>query len=74
MMLSISMSDEEYKFISEYAAQKNMATSDFIVSSVLEQIEYEEDLKLYEKAEAEFNANPVTYSHEEVKKLLGINK
>ena len=35
MTLSISMSDEEYKFISEYAAQKNMATSDFIISSVL---------------------------------------
>ena len=74
MNVSISMSDEEYKFISEYAAQKNMSTSDFIVNSVLEQIEDEEDLKLYEKAEAEFNADPVTYSHEEVKKILGINK
>ncbi|MBQ7476987.1 MAG: antitoxin [Selenomonadaceae bacterium] len=51
-----------------------MSTSDFIISAVLEQIEDEEDLILYEKAEAEFNADPVTYSHEEVKKILGLNK
>ncbi|MBQ7630102.1 MAG: antitoxin [Selenomonadaceae bacterium] len=47
-----------------------MSISDFIVSAVMEQIEDREDLKLYEKAEAEFNADPVTYSHEEVKKIL----
>ncbi len=74
MLVSINMSDEEYKFISKYAAQKNMSTSDFIVNSVLEQIEDEEDLKLYEKATAEFKADPVTYSHEEVKKILGLTK
>ena len=72
MTFSISMSDEEYKFISEYAAQKNISMSDFIVHSVLEQIEDEEDLKLYEQAKKEFDANPVTYSHKEVKELLGL--
>ena len=49
MILPISMSDEEYKFISEYAAQKNMSTSEFIISAVLKQIEEQEDVKLYEK-------------------------
>lgn len=72
MTVSISMSDEEYKFISEYAAHKNISTSDFIVSSVLEKIEDEEDLKLYEKAKKEFDADPVTYSHKEVKDILGL--
>ena len=70
MIVEVSMSDEEFKFISEYAAQENLSISDFIVSAVMEQIEDREDLKLYEKAEAEFNADPVTYSHEEVKKIL----
>lgn len=68
MIVQVSMSDEEFKFISEYAAQENLSISDFIVSAVMEQIEDREDLKLYEKAE--FNVAPVTYSHEEVKKIL----
>ena len=68
------MSDEEYKFISEYAAQKNLSVEKFMVESTLEQIEDEENLKLYEKANLDFNADPVTYSHEEVKKILGLNK
>ena len=74
MIFPISMSDEEYKLISEYAAHKKMSTSDFIINATLEQIEDEEDLKLYEEAETEFNADPITYSHEEVKKILGLNK
>jgi len=68
------LTDDEYKFISEYAAQKNLSTAEFMIASTLEQIEDEEDLKLYEKAEAEFNADPVTYSHDEVKKILGLAK
>ena len=63
MTFSISMSDEEYKFISEYAAQKNLSVEKFMVESTLEQIEDEEDLKLYEKVKLDFNADPVTYSH-----------
>ena len=74
MILQISISDAEYKFISEYAAQENLTIEDFFIESVREQIEDKEDLKLYQKAEAEFNADPVTYSHEEVKKFLGISK
>ncbi len=37
-----------------------------------EKIEDEYDLKAYEQAMAEFNANPVTYSHDEVCRILGL--
>ena len=74
MTLSITMNDDEYKFIGKYAAQKNLSVAEFMIASTLEQIEDEEDLKLYEKAAAEFNADPVTYSHDEVKKILGIDE
>ena len=74
MILQITISDDEYKYISEYAAQENLSVEKFMIESTLEQIEDKEDLKLYQKAEAEFNAAPVTYSHEEVKKILGIHK
>ncbi len=74
MILQISMNDDEYKFISEYAAKENLSVEKFMIESTLEQIEDKEDLKLYEKAETEFKADPMTYSHEEVKKILGLNK
>jgi hypothetical protein len=34
--------------------------------------EDEKDLRAYEEAMEEFRKNPVTYTHEEVKKMLGI--
>jgi hypothetical protein len=34
--------------------------------------EDEEDLRAYEEAMEELRKNPVTYTHEEVKKMLGI--
>ena len=69
MTVSITLTDDEYKFISEYAAQKNLSTAEFMIASTLEQIEDEEDLKLYEKAEAEFNADPSLIRTTKLKKF-----
>lgn len=41
--------------------------------AILEQIEDEYDLEVYEKAMAEYRKNPVTYSLEEVEKELGLS-
>lgn len=44
-------------------------------SSEIEHIEDEEDLEIYNnKAMAEYKKDPVTYSHEEVAKMLDIDK
>lgn len=40
--------------------------------SALEKAENDADLQAYEEASAEYRENPVTYSHEEVKKMLGL--
>lgn len=49
-----------------------MSISDLIRQSVLERIENEYDLELFDKAMAEYKANPVTYSLDEVEKDLGL--
>ena len=66
MVVSITLSDDEYKFISEYAAQENLSVEKFMVESTLEQIEDKEDLKLYEKAKAIYDAAPITYKIKKV--------
>lgn len=53
MVVSITLSDDEYKFISEYAAQENLSVEKFILASTLEQIENKDDLKLCQKAESD---------------------
>lgn len=74
MIVSVNLSEDEYKFINSYAEEKNLSLSDFFISSAINQIEDEEDLRLYEKAKAEFDDEPITYSHEEVKKMFGLDK
>ena len=74
MVFSITMSDDEYNFIHSYADEKKISLSEFFITSALEKIEDEEDSRIYEKAKAMYDADPVTYSHEEVKKILGLTK
>lgn len=50
----------------------NISISDLFRQAVLERIEDEYDLKAYNKAMEEHKANPVTYSHEQVGKMLGL--
>jgi len=73
MIISVTFSEEEASFLKSYAQLHNANISDIIRNAVLERIEDELDLRAYEKAKAEYLADPVTYSHEEVSKELGID-
>lgn len=57
----------------KYAEKHNMSLSDLIRQAIMERIEDEYDLKLYNEAMEEFKKNPVTYSHEEMKKMLELD-
>ena len=72
MTISLRLSDEETTLIKDYAQLKKMTVSELIRQTVLERIEDEIDLMAYNKAMNEFEKNPVTYSHEEMKKLIGL--
>ncbi len=73
MEISLRFNEEETLLIKSYARQKNMSVSELIRQTVLEKIEDEFDLEIYEKSIAEYKANPVVYPHEKVKAMLEID-
>ncbi len=72
MTVSLRLNERESMLFKKYADINGITVSELIRQSVLERIEDEYDLKDYEKALAEYNANPVTYSLDEVEKELGL--
>ncbi len=72
MALSLRLSEEETNLIKNYAKHKNMTVSQLIRDSVIQRIEDEYDLNTYKKAMAAHKKNPVTYSHQEVAKMLDL--
>ena len=72
MTISLRLSDEDTMLIKKYAEMNNISVSDLFRQSVLERIEDEYDHKAYNKAVEEYKADPVTYSHDEVGKMLGL--
>ncbi len=77
MTISIRLSDEDFRFFRKYAEMNNMSVSELVRQAAMERIEYEYDLQAYYEAyyEAmdEFNKNSVTYTHEEVKRMLELD-
>lgn len=72
MVISVRLSEQENTLIKNYAKLYNTSVSDIIRRAILERIEDELDMRAYEKAKAEYLADPVTYSLDEVAKELGI--
>lgn len=72
MTISLRLNEQDTELIKSYAALQNVSVSEVIRRIVLEHIEDEYDLKEYEKALAEYKANPVTYSLDDVEKELGL--
>lgn len=72
MTISLRLNERDTELIKSYAALQNVSVSELIRRIVLERIEDEYDLKEYEKALAEYKANPVTYSLDEVERELGL--
>ena len=72
MTVSVRLSAEDTKLIKAYAEINKTTLSDLIRNAIMEKIEDEYDLKCYEKAIKQYKKNPVTYSHEEVAKMLDL--
>lgn len=65
-VISLRIDSEEDKLIKEYAKAKNISVSALIRNSVLEKIEDEIDLGLYNEAMKEYNKNPQSISFEDM--------
>ena len=74
MTMTLRISDEDSKLIKDFAKLHGISASEFMRRAALEKIEDELDVRAAEKAYAEYLADPITYSHEEMGRMLGITK
>ena len=72
MTISMRLNDNDSKLIKAYADMHGLTVSELMRESVLDRIEDEYDLKIFEEAMAEYKDNPVTYSREDVAKELDL--
>lgn len=72
MAISLRLSEQDNKLIRDYANLYGVSVSEFIRNTVIERIEDEIDVQLYQEAMSELAADPATYSMGEAKELLGL--
>lgn len=72
MTISLRLSDEDTLLIKKYAELNRLSVSDLIRQTVMERIETEYDLEIFDKAMAEYRSNPVTYSLDDAERELGL--
>ena len=71
-VLSIRLNEEEKRIIDTYAKFNNKTITQVVKEAILEKIENEFDLNELNKAIEEYEKNSVSYSNDEVWKMLGI--
>lgn len=72
--VTIRLDSDDKEIIAHYARAKGQSVSDIVREAILNQIEYEYDLKLYRQAIEEYRKNPVSYSLDEVARMLEIEE
>ena len=72
MTISLRLSDEDTLLIKKYAELNRISVSDLIRQTVMERIETEYDLEMFDKAMSEYKDNPVLYSLDEVEREIGL--
>lgn len=73
MTIAIRLNDRESDLFKRYAEMNGITVSELVRQSVLARIEDEFDLEAYNKALAAYKENPVTYTHDEVRKMLELD-
>lgn len=71
-VFSIRLTSEERQLADRYAKLHAMTTAEAFKKALFEKIEDEYDITLAEGAQKEYEADPTTYSHNEVKQLFGL--
>lgn len=67
--MTIRIGVEEKSLIGAYAAAFEQSVSDFMRESALERIEDELDLRAWDEAKREYDADPVSFSAAEIAKM-----
>jgi predicted DNA-binding protein len=72
MVYSIRFSPEEQMLIEQYASLHSSTITDVIRTATMEMIEDELDVEICRKALKNYEKDPKTYSHDDIKKELGL--
>ena len=72
MTISVRLEDDDAALIKKYAALHNISLSDLIRQTLIEKIEDEYDLSVYNRAMKEFQKDSTTYALDEAEKELGL--
>ena len=72
MIYSFELDDVDTRFAEAYAEETGESVGEMAKNALLEHIEDIMDLRAAKIAKAEYEADPVTYTHEEVGRMLGI--
>lgn len=73
MTFEVTFDEADVPIVENYMKQTNMTISEVARQAILEMIFQDDaDLAAYERAIAEFKKNPVTISHAELMKQLGM--
>lgn len=72
MNISVRLNKDDSELFRNYAKMHGITMSELIRQSVIEKIEDEHDLEAYYRALAKYEANPVTYSLDEIEERLGL--
>ncbi|MGN1306396.1 MAG: type II toxin-antitoxin system RelB family antitoxin [Faecousia sp.] len=72
MSFSIRLTAEEKALVESYAKLHSLSLGEAFKKALFDKIEEEYDIAVADEAYKEYLANPKTYSHEEVKDILGL--
>ena len=73
MTFEINFDEKEGKLVEDYMKVRNMNISEVARQAILEMIFNDDaDLAAYNQAMEEYKKDPTTYTHEQVKKMLGL--
>ena len=73
-LITLRINDRDNKLVRDYAKANNITISDLIRDSVLERIEDDIDLKLYDQAMKDYKENPQDISFNEMMTELGFDE
>lgn len=72
-VLSIRMSDVEYKALEKYAKINSISMNKAMKDAFFEKLEDEYDIECFDKAYADYLKDKKTYTDDELSKILGLD-
>lgn len=72
MAITVRVTENQRQLIEDYAKCQGLSISEVMKRAIFDEIEDEYDIREAEAAIAECEATGITYTHEEMKKRLGL--